>query len=72
MVENQIVISGLHGDSANPYKREFGYKLFLMPDEHQEKLLMKMLYCRYILARKCGYKTYSERYHKRTILKIWY
>lgn len=56
-----VVVNGLLGESSDPLVREHGYKLFLTAESQQEELLMAMLRCRYQLARKCGFETYSER-----------
>lgn len=58
---SNVIINGLHGESSNPLVREFAYRIFLNPDEHQEELLFQLLTLRNQLAQKCGFSTYSER-----------
>ncbi|EAA04703.3 AGAP007728-PA [Anopheles gambiae str. PEST] len=56
-----ILVSGLYADSANSVARESAYRLFLYPDEQQERLLAEMLKCRNELATVCGFPTYAHR-----------
>lgn len=58
---DNIVVSGLCGDSTNPLAREVAYKIFLYPDEHQDYLLNQLLLARDELAKVCGFNTYAER-----------
>lgn len=58
---DSILVSGLFADSPNEIIREAAYKIFLFPDEHQEKLLEELLNARYQLAQLCGFKTYAHR-----------
>lgn len=65
---DDILISGLFADSADPLAREMAYKIFLHPDASQEKLLAKLLEARYELARVCGFPTYAHRALRGSVL----
>lgn len=56
-----IIISGLFIDSANPKTREMTYRFFLAPDPDQNSVLNRLLQSRYDLARICGFSSYSDR-----------
>uniref|UniRef100_A0A182QJR8 Peptidase M3A/M3B catalytic domain-containing protein n=1 Tax=Anopheles farauti TaxID=69004 RepID=A0A182QJR8_9DIPT len=56
-----ILVSGLYADSANSIARESAYRLFLYPDEQQERLLSELLKARHELATVCGFPTYAHR-----------
>ncbi|XP_023228122.1 mitochondrial intermediate peptidase-like [Centruroides sculpturatus] len=58
---DSILVNGLFADSPNEIVREAAYKIFLFPDEHQEKLLEELLNARYQLAQLCGFDTYAHR-----------
>lgn len=58
---DNIVVYGLNADAANPVTRELAYRIYLYPDEHQEKLLSELLKARHELACICGFKTYANR-----------
>lgn len=58
---DNIVVSGLCANSANPLARELAYKIFHYPDEQQDHLLNDLLLARNELAKVCGFNTYAER-----------
>ena len=58
---DQVLVSGLHGDSPNCSAREWAYRIFLYPDEQQELLLRELLTARHELAQTCGFPSYSHR-----------
>ncbi|KAF5294821.1 hypothetical protein FQA39_LY00305 [Lamprigera yunnana] len=58
---SNVTISGLCSDSANCYTREMAYRIYLYPDDGQEKLLNNILNKRYELAQICGFPTYAHR-----------
>lgn len=65
---DDILISGLYADSADPIAREMAYKIFLHPEPNQEKLLTEMLSSRYELAKICGFTTYAHRALRGSVL----
>lgn len=58
---DSISVSGLFADSDNAILREAAYKIFLAPDEDQDKYLTNLLLARRQLAKLCGFKSYAER-----------
>ncbi|XP_053685800.1 mitochondrial intermediate peptidase [Sabethes cyaneus] len=58
---DNILVSGLYADSSNNMAREAAYRLFLYPDQEQEKLLADLLMSRHELASVCGFQTYAHR-----------
>ncbi|XP_054164343.1 mitochondrial intermediate peptidase-like [Oppia nitens] len=58
---DNIVVTGLYNESDNELVREAAYRVYLYPEEHQEKLLMELLMSRLKLAQICGFKSYSQR-----------
>ncbi|KAJ8930854.1 hypothetical protein NQ314_016273 [Rhamnusium bicolor] len=58
---DEILVSGLYTDSANPVAREMAYRIFLHPDPNQESLLNDLLKARDELAKICGFSTYADR-----------
>ncbi|XP_055533996.1 mitochondrial intermediate peptidase [Wyeomyia smithii] len=58
---DNILVSGLYADSSNNMAREAAYRLFLYPDQEQEKLLAELLQARHELASVCGFQTYAHR-----------
>ncbi|XP_071051921.1 mitochondrial intermediate peptidase [Onthophagus taurus] len=56
-----VIVSGLHGDSANPVIREFAYRIFLQPEMHQETILKELFMSRFELADICGFETYANK-----------
>lgn len=56
-----VVIAGLCADSSNPSAREIAYRIFLLPDDHQDYLLTELLKARHELAQTCGFPTYAHR-----------
>lgn len=64
---DNIVITGLYNDSDNELVREAAYRIFLFPDDHQERLLRELLMSRLKLAKICGFGSYAERAIKGSI-----
>lgn len=58
---NRLIISGLQNDSNISELREFAFKRFLHFDEHQEQLLLELIYSRLKLAKICGFKSFAHR-----------
>ncbi|KAL7306349.1 hypothetical protein TKK_0001774 [Trichogramma kaykai] len=56
-----VVVSGINTESPDTRVREAAYKIFLYPNEKQEKLLHEMLNSRHYLAQICGFPTYAHR-----------
>lgn len=65
---DNIIVSGLHSDSADSSIREIAYKIFLSPDPAQDVILNKLLEFRYELAKICGFPTYADRALRGSIL----
>ncbi|KAJ8683922.1 hypothetical protein QAD02_019714 [Eretmocerus hayati] len=57
----KVIVSGISTDANDALVREAGYKIFLYPDEKQEKLLQELLNSRHELAQICGFPTYAHR-----------
>ncbi|KAJ6220987.1 hypothetical protein RDWZM_006799 [Blomia tropicalis] len=57
----RVVISGLHNDSNDPKLREFAFKQFLRFEDHQEQLLLELIYSRLKLSRICGFQSFAHR-----------
>jgi intermediate peptidase len=57
-----VVVNGLNTESNNILIREAAYKIFLYPEDKQEKLLRDLLNSRHDLAQICDFPTYAHRY----------
>lgn len=58
---NKVVISGLHNDANDAHLREFAFKQFLRYEDHQEQLLLELIYSRLKLSRTCGFQSFAHR-----------
>jgi intermediate peptidase len=67
--DDLISFSSLCSDNPNPSIRETAFKTFLHPDAHQEQLLSQLLQSRLLLSNVCGFKSYSERAVKGSIMQ---
>ena len=59
--EHHVVVNGLNTNSSDALIREAEYRMYLLPDLKQEKLLQDLLSSRYNLAQICGFPTYAHR-----------
>ncbi|RWS22604.1 mitochondrial intermediate peptidase-like protein [Leptotrombidium deliense] len=58
---DNVVVNNLYSNSENEIVREAAYRIYLHPDDHQNKLLTDLLFARKYLANLCGFKSYAER-----------
>lgn len=58
---NKIIISGLQNESNNSLLREVAFKQFLQYDEHQEQLLLELIYSRLKLSKICEFNSFAHR-----------
>lgn len=56
-----LVVGGPCAESDEPAAREAAYRLYLAPDDRQERLLRTVLGARRDLAAACGFGCYAER-----------
>lgn len=61
-IENDhVYISGLQNESCIADLRKFAFENFLRYDDHQEKLLLELIYSRLKLANICGFDSFAHR-----------
>ncbi|XP_074597219.1 mitochondrial intermediate peptidase [Brevipalpus obovatus] len=63
-----LVVDGLRADSEDEKLREISFKLYYKADEHREKLLRQLVSARKVLAKLCGFPSYSDRSARGSVL----
>ena len=58
---DKLVISGLQNESNDSQLREISFNQFLQYDDHQEQLLLELIYSRLKLAKICGFNSFAHR-----------
>ncbi|RWS14774.1 1-phosphatidylinositol 4:5-bisphosphate phosphodiesterase gamma-1-like protein [Dinothrombium tinctorium] len=58
---DNVVVNGLYSNAENELVREAAYRIYLYPDDYQNKILTELLIARKFLASMCGFKSYAER-----------
>ncbi|XP_041975580.1 mitochondrial intermediate peptidase [Aricia agestis] len=58
---SHVIVSGVYAECGEGAAREAAYRLYLAPDDRQERLLTATLAARARLAGLCGFDTYADR-----------
>ena len=58
---NKVFITGLHNESRDIQLREFSFRQFLLHEDHQEQLLLELIYSRLKLSKTCGFQSFAHR-----------
>ncbi|XP_045781249.1 mitochondrial intermediate peptidase [Maniola jurtina] len=58
---DHVMVSGVYAECGEAAARETAYRLYLAPDNKQEKLLCATLQARHQLADLCGFQCYADR-----------
>lgn len=65
----EVVVSGVYAECADSAAREAAYRLFLAPNEKQERRLQTALAARRQMAALCGFPSYAHRAIKGSIME---